>query len=319
MSAKGTPWFKLHSQLREHPRTDDLADELDIEQPLALGHLVSLWCWVTDYYPDGFLGTMKPRRIEDAVKWRGNAGDFVAACVKHGWIDRGDDGVMRVHNWLVYAESYNRAQAKKTARESRPVPGGGGNTDTCPVSHDMGRDMGRDMSHDTGRDMSHDQAPDILRGEERRGDLDTHSRAHARSNEDANKTPSAVGYDLDIIPDDTILTPGDCEHILTSEQCGEKTARIPHVGAGAGGIGRLGELRDLRAWELRAAVHRTTEGKPPAYLAATIQNGRRDGWQKAPRFAVSAPGAQARHIPLTKLNGAQRGVQMLREAGWFDA
>ena len=257
MSAKGTPWFKLHSQLREHPKTDDLADELDIEQPLALGHLVSLWCWITDYYPDGHLGTMKPRRIEDAVRWRGVPGAFVAACVKHRWIDQDSEGVMRAHNWFVYAESYNRAQAKKASRETPSAPV----TDTGRLSHDTGRDTSQDTSHDTGRDGSQD----ILRREERR-------------REESERREERRGDDLAALPDDSPLSLADMERVLSRSQL-EAPPVLDKLGAGVAGLGNLAPPHTaypVLASELKMALARAIQSNAlkPNYIAGVI-NGRR--------------------------------------------
>ena len=88
MAATGTPWFKLFSQLRSHPKLEDLAEELHIPKAHAIGHLVTLWCWVTDYRPDGKLDGCVATRIEGVAEWTGEPGAFVAALARCRWIRR---------------------------------------------------------------------------------------------------------------------------------------------------------------------------------------------------------------------------------------
>lgn len=109
MSAKGTPWRKLHSQLREHPKGYDLAEALDVEHVQAIGHLSLLWCWSTDYRPDGCLAGVSARQIEAVSEWRGERGKFVQAMTETEWLNADDMGTFSLHNAMDYAEGYKRA------------------------------------------------------------------------------------------------------------------------------------------------------------------------------------------------------------------
>lgn len=125
MAASGTPWFRLYSQLRGHPKVEDLGAELGAPDPHVIGYLVCLWCWVTDYAPDGDLTGTNDHRIERAAKWDGERGRLIAALVKSGWID-GDTNAYSIHDWLEYAESYKRAQSQKSKRGRAPSRRGTG-------------------------------------------------------------------------------------------------------------------------------------------------------------------------------------------------
>jgi hypothetical protein len=115
MAATNTPWCKLHSNLRGHPKLEDLADELDIPPVYAVEHLVYLWTWLTDYRPDGDMTGLTTRRIERSAGWTGTHGELLSALVVAGFVDR-DGDQLRCHNWMVYAQSYKRALAAKSTR-----------------------------------------------------------------------------------------------------------------------------------------------------------------------------------------------------------
>jgi hypothetical protein len=114
MAATGTPYFRHYAQTRNHIKLDRLGHLLGIPKVYAHGHMSALWCWAAEAKPDGVLG----HRVEDiewAAEWSGPPGKFVAACVACRLLDHDDEGYY-VHNWLLYAESYVRAQRAANRR-----------------------------------------------------------------------------------------------------------------------------------------------------------------------------------------------------------
>lgn len=112
MAATGTPWCRLYSQFRNSFKVRHLATSLGIREVHARGHLVSLWCWVTDYRPDGNLKNVIDDDIAAAADWDGDAQTFVNAMLQTKWLDKN----RKIHNWTIYAESYRRAETKKKSR-----------------------------------------------------------------------------------------------------------------------------------------------------------------------------------------------------------
>lgn len=136
MAAPGTPWFKVFSQTRGHPKIEDLAEELDIPIPHAVGYLTCLWCWVVDFVPDGNMEEFSDAKIERGARWDGERGAFVAAMHSQKLLDPGN----QIHNWELYSESYNRAKKQKEkrarAKSTDTVPHEyRTSTDTVPVEY----------------------------------------------------------------------------------------------------------------------------------------------------------------------------------------
>lgn len=115
MSAKGTPWFKVHSNIATHPKTERLADELGIPVPLALGHVMALLCWITNHEPDGDISAYRPEYIERQAMWGGERGRFYDALRQVGWLTDDGNGAS-IHNWMEYAGGYKRALAAASRR-----------------------------------------------------------------------------------------------------------------------------------------------------------------------------------------------------------
>jgi hypothetical protein len=161
MSAKGSPWFKCHSGLPTHPKTLDLCDELDLDLATGLGHLVQLWCSITQHAPDGDLAGKSVRQIERMAGWSGPRGVFLEALVRVRFFDRdGDDHA--AHNWLEYAGAYKRAKAEADRRAREKAERG------ARVTHD-----GDTVPHSVASvvpQSAHGGASVVRRGEERSGE-----------------------------------------------------------------------------------------------------------------------------------------------------
>ena len=167
MAATGTPWFRVYSQLRSHPKLEDLAAELELPIVHALGHVVSLWCWVVDYAADGNITDQTPGRIARGAGWNGDPTSFLNALVSAQFVDA-SDGTLLLHNWLVYAESYKRAESQREKREKatkkkRPKRTRKQTVTPVPVQSEYSTDTVPTLSGDS-------TVPVTLRGEERRGE-----------------------------------------------------------------------------------------------------------------------------------------------------
>lgn len=118
MAANGTPWFKVFSQFRTHPKIKRLARELGISRPEAAGHMVFLWCWATDFYPDGRL-PHDDDEIADEAGASAHAPDaFVQAMVGAELLDDEDDAYC-IHNFGLYSELYKRAESQRKRRREK--------------------------------------------------------------------------------------------------------------------------------------------------------------------------------------------------------
>jgi hypothetical protein len=91
-------WIESHQALKDHPKTLDFMEMLNIKLPEAIGHLHLLWWWCVDYAPTGQIKA-SDAAIARAAVWSGDAKVFVEALIKVRFLDR-LDGVLAVHDWL---------------------------------------------------------------------------------------------------------------------------------------------------------------------------------------------------------------------------
>jgi DnaD/phage-associated family protein len=96
-------WIESHQGLAKHPKTLKLARKLNINIAQAIGHLHLFWWWAMEYAQDGDLSHCDPEDIAIAADWPGDAGLFVDSLVDSGFVDRGDDGNLSIHDWYEYA------------------------------------------------------------------------------------------------------------------------------------------------------------------------------------------------------------------------
>lgn len=114
------PWIQVYSNLPNHPKTYRLMELLGLKRKReAVGIVVSLWCWAVLNAMDGDLSCFPPKAIADVVEWNGRPDRLYDALITAGWLDRGDDGKLRIHDWEDYASLLIAAEdnRKKKTRE----------------------------------------------------------------------------------------------------------------------------------------------------------------------------------------------------------
>lgn len=89
----------------------------------ALKNLVSLWSTVARERPDGILLGMDHEEIALAASWEGDHEMFVQALIEHRWLDRHEDQVLEVHDWVEHqpwvAKAPERSEKAKKAISKR--------------------------------------------------------------------------------------------------------------------------------------------------------------------------------------------------------
>jgi len=109
-------WIELHQSLWTHRKTLILADELEIDETLAGGHLARLWTWALDNAPTGNVGS-SPRVISYGAGWKGDAALFFQALVRCGWLEPVADTFV-LHDWDDYAGKLIEQRAVAAERKS---------------------------------------------------------------------------------------------------------------------------------------------------------------------------------------------------------
>jgi hypothetical protein len=116
-------WIESHQALGHHPKTLQLAAELGVSLPTAVGHLHFLWWWALEYAPDGRLKPGSEQTIARACEWRGQARRFWSGLLAAGFIEVADGGA-KIHDWADYAgrllEKRRRDAARKRQVRSDP-------------------------------------------------------------------------------------------------------------------------------------------------------------------------------------------------------
>lgn len=95
------PWFRVDTDLVDHPKVDRLADLLN--EPLAGWYVMRMWAWVARFASRGRLSDVARPSLERSCGWRGESGQLVAALVEAGLLDTieaDEDGcTLEVHDW----------------------------------------------------------------------------------------------------------------------------------------------------------------------------------------------------------------------------
>ena len=138
----------------DHPKTIDLADELGICVPQAIGHLELMWRFVGQKTPRGNIGRWSDAVIANAAQWQGKGADFVGALVKVGYLDEHPDHRLVVHDWHEHMPRWVKA---KLGREKKSVVGAQNNGD---CNEDDSQDYSSDCSGDCSQDCSGDCSGD---------------------------------------------------------------------------------------------------------------------------------------------------------------
>jgi hypothetical protein len=114
-------WIEVHQSLWGHGKTLDLASRLKIKPIYAAAHLCRLWCWGLDNTQDGVLPRANADVIANAADWKGKSGLFLDALIAAGWVDRDDNGLFMLHDWMDYAGKLmaRRERNKEQMRNTR--------------------------------------------------------------------------------------------------------------------------------------------------------------------------------------------------------
>lgn len=98
-------WIQFEPGVFDHRKTLRLSVQLGLRETHLAGHLARLWTWALSSAPSGDLGDLEPAVIARAADWTGDLLDvadaetFVGALLTVGFLDRLDDGGLRLHGW----------------------------------------------------------------------------------------------------------------------------------------------------------------------------------------------------------------------------
>lgn len=101
----------------DHPKTMELATQLEVELPTAIGYLELFWAFVAKKTPRGDVGKWSDGVIASACMWRGKASQFVQALVSARFVDTDADHRLLVHDWPQHCPNWVRAKLKKDGVE----------------------------------------------------------------------------------------------------------------------------------------------------------------------------------------------------------
>lgn len=116
-------WVESHVDLPRHPKLLRLCHRLKVAVPLAIGCLHLLWYWAMEYADEtGALGDLEPEELALICQWEGDPRDLVNALLEAGFLDRDEDGTLRVHNWRRYAGRLlaDRERKRRARAQERP-------------------------------------------------------------------------------------------------------------------------------------------------------------------------------------------------------
>ena len=115
-------YIPSHQTLAGHPKMQEAARLLGIDEVTMIGHLHLLWYWAMDYAPDGNLTARSPASIAAGARWRGDAAAFVTALCTCGYggtagfLDCGANGSLSLHDWDDYGGKLAREKQANAAR-----------------------------------------------------------------------------------------------------------------------------------------------------------------------------------------------------------
>jgi hypothetical protein len=110
--------IRLKCNFTNHIKTKKLIKKLGYE---GFYSLISLWCYAAQNKPKGILD-MSVEDIAIAANWTGDPEMFVTALIQCGFLEKGDGGVLVLHDWeehnryAYYAEERSQAARKLVAR-----------------------------------------------------------------------------------------------------------------------------------------------------------------------------------------------------------
>ena len=87
-----------------HPKAKQLAQKLNSDRPKALGTLVMLWSWASEFTPAGDIGRYPDETIAEEVCWLGSPSELLRALLAAGWIQADSACRYRIHDWPDHCE-----------------------------------------------------------------------------------------------------------------------------------------------------------------------------------------------------------------------
>lgn len=109
----------VDSSLFAHPKLKKLARQLDESRIEAVGQLSALWCWASEYAPEGIIESkFDALDIADAAEYPGSPDSFVDALLEAGFLDLSTDGVLAIHDWQDYTGQLVSSRAKMRERKA---------------------------------------------------------------------------------------------------------------------------------------------------------------------------------------------------------
>lgn len=122
----------VHAGIRTSKKLRRFMRALNLSQPEAIGHLVLMWLTALDQCEDGRLVGFDAQDVADAAAYDGDADRFLDALMAAGWLEVAPDGVLVLHDWMLYTGHgiEARVQARERQRKCRDRRKGEGSGDT---------------------------------------------------------------------------------------------------------------------------------------------------------------------------------------------
>src|SRR6478752_3069165 len=96
-------WLESHGNLARHPKTRRLMQRMGWTLPHTIGNLHLLWYWALEYVPTGDLTKFDPDQLtQDLDLGDATPEEFIEALIDSGFIDRTEEGSLRLHDWPEY-------------------------------------------------------------------------------------------------------------------------------------------------------------------------------------------------------------------------
>ena len=116
------PWFQVFADLPGHIKIGKLRDGLKLKNRYeAVGLIVCIWSWAAVHAPSGDLSEVSAQDLADAAGWRKSAKGFLEALVSSGFVDRGEDGSLILHDWdghqCMLQDAMTRSRRKAADRQ----------------------------------------------------------------------------------------------------------------------------------------------------------------------------------------------------------
>ena len=88
--------IRVNLGITDHPKRRRLTNLLGHE---CVGYLFDLWVNAAMRRPDGLLTYWDEKDIAIAARWKGDENEFVKALLDTCWLEKGEEGVYKLHDW----------------------------------------------------------------------------------------------------------------------------------------------------------------------------------------------------------------------------